>query len=238
MNARYKVLTLVAAIALLAIAATQFPIAEWLTGLVRWIDAHKETAWLVFIAAYIAATVLMVPGSILTVAAGYVFGVLYGTALVSISSILGATLAFVIGRALGRGWVRNRIGNDARLTAIDKATEQRGFFVMLLLRLSPIFPFNVMNYLMSLTGMRLSHFFFGSWIGMLPGTLLYVYIGSAASDLTSLLAGDYDSGPWGRTFFIAGLVATAVATVLIARFASRTLRETIGVATDSATEGA
>lgn len=238
MTSRYKLLTLVAAIALLAIAATQFPIAEWLTGLVQWIDAHKETAWVVFIGAYIAATVLMVPGSILTVAAGYVFGVLYGTALVSISSILGATLAFIIGRALGRGWVRNRIGSDARLAAIDKATEQRGFFVMLLLRLSPIFPFNVMNYLMSLTGMRLSHYFFGSWIGMLPGTLLYVYIGSAASDLTSLIAGEYDSGPWGRAFFIAGLVATAVVTVLIARFASRTLRETIGVPTDSATEGA
>ena len=111
--------------AALAVAATQFPIAEWLTDLVRWIEANKETAWLVFIGAYVAATVLMVPGSILTVAAGYVFGVLYGTALDSISSILGATLAFVIGRALGRGWVRNRIGNDARLAAIDKATEQR-----------------------------------------------------------------------------------------------------------------
>ena len=180
----------------------------------------------------------MVPGSILTVAAGYVFGVLYGTALVSISSIIGATLAFIIGRALGRGWVRSRIGNDGRLAAIDKATEQRGFFVMLLLRLSPIFPFNVMNYLMSLTGMRLSHYFFGSWIGMLPGTLLYVYIGSAASDLTSLVAGEYDSGPWGRVFFIGGLIATAVVTVLIARFASRTLRETIGVTSESATEGA
>ncbi len=238
MNAKYKVLTLVAAIALLAIAATQFPIAEWLTSLVQWIDAHKETAWLVFIAAYVAATVLMVPGSILTVAAGYVFGVLYGTALVSVSSILGATLAFVIGRALGRGWVRNRIGNDARLAAIDKATEQRGFFVMLLLRLSPIFPFNVMNYLMSLTGMRLPHYFFGSWIGMLPGTVLYVYIGSAASDLTSLLAGEYDSGPWGRVFFIGGLIATAAVTVFIARFASRTLKETIGVSNESATEGA
>ncbi len=238
MNGKYKLLILVAAIALLAIAATQFPIAEWLTSLVQWIDANKETAWLVFIGAYVAATVLMVPGSILTVAAGYVFGVLYGTALVSISSILGATLAFVIGRALGRGWVRSRIGNDARLAAIDKATEQRGFFVMLLLRLSPIFPFNVMNYLLSLTGMRLSHYFFGSWIGMLPGTVLYVYIGSAASDLTSLLAGEYDSGPWGRVFFIGSLIATAVVTVLIARFASRTLRETIGVTSESATEGA
>ena len=235
MNAKYKLLTLVAIIAALAVAATQFPIAEWLTDLVRWIEANKETAWLVFIGAYVAATVLMVPGSILTVAAGYVFGVLYGTALVSISSILGATLAFIIGRALGRGWVRNRIGNDARLAAIDKATEQRGFFVMLLLRLSPIFPFNVMIYLMSLTGMKLSHYFFGSWLGMLPGTLLYVYIGSAASDLTSLIAGEYDAGPWGRVFFIGGLIATALVTVLIARFASRTLRETIGVSTESAT---
>ena len=236
MTSKRKALLLITAIVLLGIAATQFPIADWLTGLVRWIDAHKETAWIVFIGTYVAATVLMVPGAILTVAAGYVFGVLYGTALVSVSSILGATLAFVIGRALGRGWVRNRIGSDPRLSAIDRATEERGFFVMLLLRLSPVFPFNVMNYLMSLTGMRLSHYFFGSWIGMLPGTLLYVYIGSAANDLTSLLAGNYDAGPWGRVFFVAGLVATAVATILIARYASRTLRNTIGVPTETTTE--
>ncbi|MEN7341915.1 MAG: TVP38/TMEM64 family protein [Pseudomonadota bacterium] len=229
MNAKTKILILVGAIAVLAIAATQFPVARWLTDLVAWIDANKQTAWLVFIAVYIAATVLMLPGSILTLAAGYVFGVLYGTALVSISSVLGATAAFLIGRSLGRGWVREKIGADARLAAIDAATEERGFMVMLLLRLSPIFPFNVMNYLMSLTGMSLKNFFFGSWIGMIPGTLLYVYIGSGLSDLTAILAGEYEAGPYGRVFFVGGLIATAAATVLIARFAAKTLKETIGV---------
>ncbi|MEM7610285.1 MAG: TVP38/TMEM64 family protein [Pseudomonadota bacterium] len=231
MSSTQKIILFVVAIAALLLAAWQLPIVERLTDLVRWIEANKQTAWLVFIAVYVAATVLMLPGSILTVAAGYVFGVLYGTALVSISSILGATAAFLVGRSLGRGWVRDKIGTDGRLSAIDKATEERGFLVMLLLRLSPIFPFNVMNYLMSLTGMKLKHYFFGSWIGMLPGTLLYVYIGSAASDLQALVSGDYEAGPLGQVFFVVGLIATAVATVLIARFASRTLRETIGVDT-------
>lgn len=229
MQAKTKIIVLVGAIALLGIAATQFPIAQWLTSLVGWIDANKQTAWLVFIAVYIAATVLMLPGSILTLAAGYVFGVLYGTALVSVSSVLGGTAAFLIGRSLGRGWVREKIGADARLAAIDSATEEKGFLVMLLLRLSPIFPFNVMNYLMSLTGMSLKNFFFGSWIGMFPGTLLYVYIGSGLSDLTAILAGEYEAGPYGKVFFIGGLIATAAATILIARFAAKTLRETIGV---------
>ncbi|MFK8051895.1 MAG: TVP38/TMEM64 family protein [Woeseiaceae bacterium] len=229
MQSKTKILLLVGAIALLAVGATQFPIAEWLTSLVSWIDANKQTAWLVFIGVYVAATVLMLPGSILTLAAGYVFGVIYGTALVSVSSVIGATAAFLIGRSLGRGWVKEKIGADARLTAIDSATEERGFLVMLLLRLSPIFPFNVMNYLMSLTGMSLKNFFFGSWIGMFPGTLLYVYIGSGLSDLTAILAGEYEAGPYGKVFFFGGLIATAVVTVLIARFAAKTLKETIGV---------
>ena len=155
MQSKQKILIFIAAIIGLGVAAWQFPIAEWLTSLVQWIEKNRETAWIVFIAAYIGATVLMLPGLILTLAAGYVFGLVYGTALVSVSSVVGATAAFIIGRSFGRNWVREKIGADGRLAAIDKATEKKGFLVMLLLRLSPIFPFNVMNYLMSLTGMSL-----------------------------------------------------------------------------------
>lgn len=232
MSNRTRLIILVSAIALLALAVWQFPVAEWLTGLVRWIEANRNIAWIVFIGAYVAATVLMIPGSILTVAAGYVFGVLYGTALVSVASTLGATAAFLVGRYLGRGWVREKIGTDSRLGAIDRATKERGFLVMLLLRSSPLFPFNALNYLMSLTGMSLRNFFFGSWLGMLPGTLLYVYIGSAAGDLTALLAGEYEAGLAGRIFFVGGLIATVIVTVLIARYAARTLRSQIGIDTD------
>lgn len=232
MSNRTRLIILVSAIALLVLAVWQFPVAEWLTGLVRWIEANRNIAWIVFIGAYVAATVLMIPGSILTVAAGYVFGVLYGTALVSVASTLGATAAFLVGRYLGRGWVREKIGTDSRLGAIDRATKERGFLVMLLLRSSPLFPFNALNYLMSLTGMSLRNFFFGSWLGMLPGTLLYVYIGSAAGDLTALLAGEYEAGLAGRIFFVGGLIATVIVTVLIARYAARTLRSQIGIDTD------
>ena len=235
MQSRTRLLALAGGIVLLGLAAWQFPIATWLSDLVSWIEANRETAWVVYILTYILATVLMLPGLILTLAAGYVFGVVYGTALVSVSSVAGATAAFLVGRSLGRGWVREKVGADARLAAIDKATEERGFLVMLLLRLSPIFPFNVMNYLMSLTGMQLRHYVLGSWLGMLPGTVLYVYLGSAASDLTALLAGEYDAGPYGQAFFIGGLVATVAATVLIARFAARTLKQTIGEVGDADT---
>ncbi|MEO0576288.1 MAG: TVP38/TMEM64 family protein [Pseudomonadota bacterium] len=240
MQSKQKILILIGAIVLLGIAAWQFPIAEWLTSLVQWIEANRETAWIVFIVAYIAATVLMLPGLILTLAAGYVFGLVYGTLLVSVSSVVGATAAFMIGRSFGRDWVREKIGagGQGKLAAIDKATEKKGFLVMLLLRLSPIFPFNVMNYLMSLTGMSLKNYVLGSWIGMLPGTILYVYIGSAASDLTALLAGNYEAGDAGKVLLVVGLLATIVATVLIARFAAKTLNETIGEQLATPTEDA
>lgn len=233
MNARIKILLLLGALALLAIAAWALPLGDALKGLITWIQAHKETAWTVFIAAYVVATVLMVPGTILTVAAGFVFGVVAGTVLVSISSITGATAAFVVGRWLGRDWVRRKVGSDARLAAVDRAAEDRGFIIVMLLRLSPIFPFNALNYFLSLTGVELRHYFFASWIGMLPGTILYVYIGSVAQDLASLMAGDYEAGGAGRALFIGGLLATAAVTVLVARFATRTLKSELAAAEQS-----
>ena len=236
MNNTAKIIVLGVAIVALGIAAWQFPVIEWLTALLQWIEANRETAWGVFIAAYIAATVLMLPGLILTLAAGYLFGLVYGSILVSIASVTGATAAFLIGRAFGREWVRERMGNAGRLAAIDKATESRGFIVMLLLRLSPIFPFNVMNYLMSLTGMKLRDYVLGSWIGMIPGTILYVYIGSIAGDLTALVSGNYEAGAAGQVLLVVGLVATAIVTVLIARFAAKTLNETLADAEAPATE--
>ncbi|MEM9173314.1 MAG: TVP38/TMEM64 family protein [Pseudomonadota bacterium] len=236
MSNTYKIAALIIVIIGLIVLATQFPVVDWLTSLLQWIEQNRQTAWLVFIATYVAATVLMLPGLILTLAAGYLFGLLYGAILVSVSSVTGATLAFLIGRAFGRDWVRDKLGDTGRLAAIDKATETRGFVVMLLLRLSPIFPFNMMNYLMSLTGMKLRDYVLGSWIGMIPGTVLYVYIGSIAGDLTALLAGDYEAGAAGQVLLIVGLIATAVVTVLIARFAAKTLSETLQDSQTTTTE--
>src|SRR5688500_5561723 len=108
-----------------------------------------------FGAVYVVAVVAMVPGSILTLAAGCLYGPLWGTALISPASVLGATLAFLLGRSVARRWVEGKLRDRPRFQAVDRAVQGGGFRVVLLLRLSPLLPFNLLNYALGLTGVRL-----------------------------------------------------------------------------------
>lgn len=219
-----RLLIFALALTLLASLAYWLPLAETLFELLQWINQYRGFAWLLFIALYIAATVLMVPGTILTVSAGFVFGLAAGTALVSVASTLAATAAFLVGRLIARDWVRSTLGDHPRLAAVDRATAESGWLIVLLIRLSPLFPFSASNYLLSLTGVTLKQFFFASWIGMLPGTILYVYLGSAANSLLALADGKIEAGSAGRVMFGIGLIATLVVAIIIARKAGTVLR--------------
>jgi uncharacterized membrane protein YdjX (TVP38/TMEM64 family) len=173
------------------------------------------------------ACVLFVPGSVLTLGAGFLFGVIRGTIAVSIGSVLGATAAFVIGRTLLRGWIEKRVAAYPRFQAIDRAVGKEGFKIVLLLRLSPVFPFNLLNYAFGLTNVRLWQYVLASWIGMLPATLMYVYLGSALKSLADVAASAPKGGTPQMVFFVAGLVMTVVATVVVTRVAKRALNEAV-----------
>ena len=176
---------------------------------------------------FVVACVLFIPGSIITLGAGFLFGVLRGTIAVSVGSVLGATAAFLIGRTLLRGWIEKRTAAYPRFQAIDRAVGKEGFKIVLLVRLSPVFPFNLLNYALGLTDVRLWQYVLASWIGMLPGTLMYVYLGSALKSLADVAAGAPKGGTPQTVFFVAGLVMTVVATVVITRVASRALSEAV-----------
>ena len=141
-------------------------------------------AWgpVLFVLLYVAATVLFLPGSILTLGAGVVFGLARGAVIVSISATLGATAAFLVGRYLARDWVAGKIEGHPKFKAIDEAVAREGWKIVGLTRLSPVFPFNLLNYAFGLTRVSLSHYVIASWIGMMPGTVMYVYLGSVAGD--------------------------------------------------------
>ena len=139
-----------------------------------------------FILIYIVATVLFIPGSLLTLGSGVLFGVVGGSVCVSIGSVLGATCAFLTGRYLTRDWVSKQIEGNQKFKAIDSAVASEGWKIVLLTRLSPIFPFNLLNYAFGVTQVSLKDYFFASWIGMIPGTVMYVYIGSLAGSLAAL----------------------------------------------------
>jgi uncharacterized membrane protein YdjX (TVP38/TMEM64 family) len=182
-----------------------------------------------FIALYIIATVAFLPGSILTLGAGVVFGVAQGFLYVFVGATLGATLAFLMGRYGARSWISKKIEGNQKFKAIDEAIGKEGFKIVFLIRLSPVFPFNLTNYALGITQVSLRDFFFGS-VGMIPGTIMYVYIGSLAHNLTLIGSANQPTNSgvqW--AIRIIGFVATVAVTLYITKVARKALAASVAL---------
>ena len=140
---------------------------------------------------------------------------------------MGASLAFWLGRTLARGLVEKRLAGNSRFNALDQAVAAGGFKIVLLTRLSPLFPFTLLNYAFGLTKVRFRDYVLASWIGMLPGTVMYVYLGSTVKELADVAAGKVEGGPARLVLFFVGLAATVVVTVYVTRLARRALRQAV-----------
>jgi uncharacterized membrane protein YdjX (TVP38/TMEM64 family) len=192
--------------------------------LLEWAQGAGLWGAVLFGLAYIPAAVLFVPASVLTLGAGFVFGVAKGTVIVSLGSTAGAAAAFIVARTAGHDWVVGRLARYPAVDAIGRAVESEAFKVVLLTRLSPLFPFNLLNYAFGLSSVPLKTYLLASWIGMLPGTLMYIYLGSAAQSVAALLSGDLRRTPGQQAMFAAGLVATVAVTTIVTRAARRVLK--------------
>jgi uncharacterized membrane protein YdjX (TVP38/TMEM64 family) len=192
--------------------------AAWVNSLGAWGPA-------VFILGYVVAVVAFVPASLLTLAGGAIFGVAAGVAYVFTAAVIGSALAFLIARYLARGAIERRLAGNEKFAAIDRAIGRQGRWIVFLLRLSPAFPFNLLNYALGLTSVRFADYLVAA-VGMLPGTLLYVYSGKAVGDVAALAGGAAPArGASESALFGVGLLATAVVTVLVTRIAQRALAE-------------
>jgi uncharacterized membrane protein YdjX (TVP38/TMEM64 family) len=195
-----------------------------------WVESLGAIAPLAFIAIYNIATVLLIPGSVLTLGGGVLFGIWWGSLYVVIAATLGATIAFWIGRNFARAWVSQQISKYPKFDAIDKAVAQDGFKIVLLTRLSPLFPFNLLNYAFGITQVSLKDYVAGS-IGMIPGTILYVYIGSLVGNLALIGAKGQTVDPQTEMIQwitkIAGFIITIGVTIYITRVAKKALDSSI-----------
>jgi uncharacterized membrane protein YdjX (TVP38/TMEM64 family) len=200
---------------------------DTIAALLEWVQRAGPWGALLFGLAYIPAAVLFVPASILTLGAGFVFGVAQGTVIVSLGSTAGAAAAFVVARTVGHNWVARRMTAHPGLNAIRRAVESEAFKVVLLTRLSPLFPFNLLNYAFGLSAVPFKTYVLASWLGMLPGTLLYIYLGSAAQNLTALLSGEVRRTPGQQAMFAVGLIATVLVTTIVTRTARRALSDVV-----------
>ena len=188
-----------------------------------WVESVGVWGPVVFVLAYATATVAFIPGSLLTLAAGAIFGLVNGTVLVLVGATIGSACAFLFSRHLARAAIEQRLARNPRFAEFDSIVGDEGFKIVFLLRLSLVFPFNLLNYALGLTRVRFRDYVLAS-VGMLPGSLLYTYYGKLAGDM-AVLAGD---GPAkGGTYYyfvlVLGLAAIILLTSLITRIASRAL---------------
>ena len=204
------------------LAAIRFPLEEHALAGVLWLKTAGPMGVLTFAAVYVAATLVLIPASLLTVGAGFVFGPLWGTLLVSPVSVFAATVAFALGRTRARPWIQRRVAASPQMAALDTGIEENGLVFVLLLRLSPVFPFGLLNYGLGLTRIRPWEFVLGSFVGMFPATALYVYLGSLANLATGSLGEVSPSTPpFGKALFWGGLAATVALTFFATRMARR-----------------
>lgn len=212
-----------AALALLVIVTVilfvKFDLRTMLENALAWTERLGPWGQGLFVLVYVMATVLLIPGSALGLGAGALFGVVRGSLLVSLASTLGATCAFLLGRYLARDWVAKKLASRDAFTSMDHAVAKEGWRIVFLARLSPVLPFTLLNYAFGLTRVSLRDYVFASWIGMMPGTVMYVYLGSIAR---SGLGGQ-ERTPAQWLLYGAGLVATVAVVVVITRIARRAL---------------
>src|SRR5437870_4566433 len=233
-SSRWKWVLYIAVAVAVVLAVKYLHVQDWLKEALDWIGKLGPWGPVIFVGLYVVATVFFIPGSVLTLGAGAVFGVVLGSVCVSISATLGATAAFLVGRYLARDAIARKIRKNEKFATIDRAVADEGWKIVLLTRLSPVFPFTLLNYAFGLTRVKLSHYVLASWLGMIPGTVMYVYLGS----LVNIGAGHRQrtTGEW--VLYGVGLLATVTVTVFVTRLAKKALAKKISSSeTDHSPEG-
>ncbi len=220
---RWRLLAALGILAAAVIGARVLPLAAWTVQLVEIVRESGAWGIALFAVVYVMCTVALLPASVLTMAAGFVYGPLYGLLVVVPAATLGATGAFLLGRTALRGWIRKKIGRSPRAQSLDRAVGREGFTLVFLLRLSPLVPFNVLNYALSLSAISAGRYVLATFLGIIPGTWLYVYLGSLVTEAARLSTSATPHTPLRTVLYATGLAATVIAVVVSGRLARRAL---------------
>ncbi len=225
-----KFILLFIVVTTLIITGKYFNLPELLRNTLIWIESLGFWSPIIFIIIYNLATLLLIPGSILTMGGGVIFGVFRGSIYVFFASTLGATIAFVIGRYISRDWVYQQLNQHPKFKAVDGAVVKEGFKIVFFTRLCPLFPFNLLNYAFGVMQVSLKDYILGS-LGMIPGTFMYVYLGSLVGDIaligTSQQPTSFTIEITNWMINIVGLIATVAVTIYLTKLAKKSLEKSI-----------
>ena len=221
-----------AGLAVYLFGAKQLSLRDIAASLNDLVQSYGPWGAVIFVAAFVAATLVLIPSTALTLAAGYLFGPSYGTVLVSLASTIGASLAFLISRYLAQPYAKAKLRQYPKLQSIEKQVSSEGIKLVLLLRLAPLVPFTVLNYALGVTDISFLSYIFATWIGKLPGVFSSVYVGSTGRSIDAATSvGGIDKVSF--TLNAIGVIASVLVTKLLADKASAVLNDDIDDASTS-----
>ena len=218
-----KLLAIIILFSAILVLANYFPTKEWIDQLLLWSNDNPKFAWVTFSLIYLISSLFLLPGAIITLAGGFIFGLKQGVILASIASTIGATASFVLGRYLMKESIQNKL--DLKLKSIDRLIYEQGFLIILLLRLTPVIPYNILNYALSISNVNIKKFILASWLGMLPMTILYTYLGTLAVSLKKVNNVLLDHHHSLSAIFLIGLVITILLVVYLTTIAKRIIKK-------------
>lgn len=219
-----KAIVIISLLAAFIVGFLFLPVRQWFMQIESYVRSLGAIGPVVVVLAYVICTVLFIPGSAITVGAGTLFGLKTGFIVVVLGANLGALCSFLLARSFLREKVAAWAAANPKFRSLDQAIGRQGFKMVLLTRLSPVFPFVLLNYFLGLTAVRTGAYVIANLIGMLPATFLFVYVGAAARDA---LAGqpDASAGFYQQVLKYVGLAATIAIVVIVTRIARKALRE-------------
>lgn len=217
------ILILLAVIAGFTLGTLDQTLADWAARLLTYVRGLGAWGPVVIVVTMMVVCVTSLPGAPLTLGCGFLFGVWKGTLIATAGATLGASAAYVLGRTFARNWVKRSISRRARFARLDRATQHHGFTIVLLSRLSPLFPFNLLNYAFSVTAVKFRDYFVATMIGVIPACFVWVYMGTFMKTIAEVATGKVDPAtvkPW---VLVLSLVITLIAMVILAYVAKKML---------------
>ena len=201
-----------------------FDLQSHVREILKWIDARGIWAPIIFILLDIVIVIFLLPGVLITLGAGFIFGVVMGSIYIVVATTIGAVIAFILARYLLSERTANYLRTKPRLKFIDQLLATEGWKLVLVTRLIPFFPFKLSNYLFGLTKFKLKDFFIGTFFGIWPITIFNVYVGSITADLSTLGTGSTKTNlEW--VIYVFGFIMTIFVVIYVTNRARHALKK-------------
>jgi uncharacterized membrane protein YdjX (TVP38/TMEM64 family) len=227
--------SILAVVVLAAIIASLafLPAQQYLNSFTEWIHGLGFWGVCIFVVVYMLVCLVLLPGSVLSVVGGFLFGLLGGIVMASLGATLGATAAFIIARVIVRDWIEHRLASHPKFCAVDRAVATQGFKIVLLVRLCSLLPYDLSSYLFGFTKISMGRYVLATWLGRLPEVFIWTYVGTTAKSLSDVASGTIELGVGRQVFLGVGVFTMMIVTLVLANVARKALRETI---TDSSSK--